>query len=281
LALAFASGLYGSRVINIVANFGADLSIGVLASPAAAGTYRLASRMVFGFTEIWFQPIKTIAWVRFSSAVRDRLGLDQEWLGLMMVLSMLAWPTLGGVAVLSDQLTVTVLGSNWLAAGPIVSILALAKSAELFEIFLDPLLGTEGASHRLFRIRIVACVVAVAGFSALAPFGAPAAAVAQVGTYLMLAIVTIRIGLKRTGVTARGLLLTLLPGAATTLLTVVSAAAAAGLAGRSGWPPIAQFACEIAAGALAWAFAVGVVFRGRVWGMIMKLKDQNTMPAAI
>ena len=73
-ALVFASRLYGGRLIAFVFNFSADLIIGTLAGPAAAGAYRLATRMVFGVSEIWFQPIKTIAWVRFSSAVRDRVA---------------------------------------------------------------------------------------------------------------------------------------------------------------------------------------------------------------
>ena len=42
-ALFFALPLYGSRLVGIVANYSADLIIGILASPAAAGSYRLAS----------------------------------------------------------------------------------------------------------------------------------------------------------------------------------------------------------------------------------------------
>ena len=74
-ALFFALPLYGSRLVGIVANYSADLIIGILASPAAAGSYGWASRMIFGFSEVWFQPIKTIAWVRFTAAARRGIGL--------------------------------------------------------------------------------------------------------------------------------------------------------------------------------------------------------------
>ena len=36
--------------------------------------------MIFGFSEVWFQPIKTIAWVRFASAARRGIGLDRNGL---------------------------------------------------------------------------------------------------------------------------------------------------------------------------------------------------------
>ena len=42
-ALIFALPLYGSRLVGIMTNYSADLIIGILASPAAAGSYRLAS----------------------------------------------------------------------------------------------------------------------------------------------------------------------------------------------------------------------------------------------
>jgi O-antigen/teichoic acid export membrane protein len=279
-ALAFASRLYGSRLIAIVTNYGADLIIGTLASPAAAGAYRLASRMIFGFSEIYFQPIKTIAWVRFSSAERAGSGLGHEWLGLMTVLSMIAWPTLGGAAVLSRQLTGTVLGNTWLAAAPVVVILALSKSGELFEVFLDPLLGTAGNTALLLRIRAGAAVVAIAGFLALAHLGPAFAAWAQAATYLSLAIVTIIVGLKRTNGTVRALITALLPGLATTALTMLAAAAASRLTGGAGWPLIAKFAADVAAGGFVWAFMAGIVFRRRTLGALLSLKDQAP-PAAM
>ena len=277
LALGFASRLYGSRVIGIITNFSADLIIGALASPAAAGSYRLASRIVFGCSEIWFQPVKTVAWVRFSSSLERtsrlaKTSLQQDWLGLMMLLSMIAWPALGCAAVLSRPLTAAVLGRDWLVAAPVLAVLALAKSAELFEIFLDPLLATTGDLRSLPRIRAAASVIAIAGFLALAHLGATAAAWAQVTTYGLLAGVTIRFGLKRTALGFPTLLARLLPGLVTTLLTMLAAAAAARLTSASALPPVASLAVDLAAGATVWAFMAGAVFRRTAVTSIAHLK---------
>jgi O-antigen/teichoic acid export membrane protein len=279
LAVAFASRLYGSRLSAVVSNYGADLIIGALTSPAAAGSYRLASRMVFGVAEIWFQPIKTIAWVRFSSAIRNHAGLDQEWMRLTMVLSMVACPALGCVAVLAGPLTNTVLGSAWIAAAPVVAILAVARAAGLFETFLDPLLATTGASHGLMLIRTAASVVTVAGLLCVARFGAAAAAWVQAVVGFALAAVTIGVGVRRTNVTARLLLETLLPGTATTVFCMLSVAGAVRLTEHFEWAPIAKLGCETGAGAVVWAIMTGVVFRQKALATVLKLRDQQILQA--
>jgi O-antigen/teichoic acid export membrane protein len=271
LALAFASRLYGSRLIGILSNYSADLIIGILASPAEAGVYRLASRTVFGVSEVCYQPIKTIAWVRFSSALRNRAGLGQEWLVLMMVLSMVAWPALIGVGVLSRQLTDVVFGSAWLEVAPIIPLLALAKTTELFEVFLDPLLALSGQSRRLLWIRVAASVVAVGGFVTLAHLGAAYAAWVQTATYTMLATTTVVLGTWLTNVDLRTLAITLWPGIVTAIVTGGVAAATADFTIQTGWPPAALVACDVGAGALAWIFMVGIVFRRGTLATITQL----------
>jgi O-antigen/teichoic acid export membrane protein len=281
LALAFASRLYGSRLIGIVANYSPDLIIGTLVGPAAAGAYRLASRMVFGVSEIWFQPIKTVAWVRFSHAVRATGRVGRDWPALMTALSMVAWPVLGGVAVLSRPLTDAVLGAAWDAAAPIVVVLAVAKAGELFEVFLDPLLATSGGTRRLLMLRAAAAVLAVTGLVLLARFGAPAAAGAQAATYAALAAVTIREGLRRTRLRGRDLLATLRPGIATTLAVMLGAAVTAHVTRGMGAVPVARFACDVGGAAAAYGFMTGVVFRRKIRDVAMALKEPGQRPTAL
>ena len=230
--------------------------------------------MIFGFSEVWFQPIKTIAWVRFASAARRGIGLGPEWLGLMLVLSMLVWPTLGGVAILSEQLTDVVLGPAWRAAAPVVVVLAVAKATALFEVFLDPLMTVSDQVRRLLRIRVVASTIAVIGFIVLARFGAIAAAWVQAGVYLMLAAVTIQIGAGDTKVRWRMFLLALLPGLATTLLTTLAAVAAREATSWTNLPPIAKLACDIGACGIVWVLASGVAFHRRVGPVLIDLRER-------
>jgi hypothetical protein len=91
--------------------------------------------------------------------------------------------------------------------------------------------------------------------------------------------VTIRVGLKRTHARFGALLVTLLPGLATTALTMIAAAAAETVTSRTGLPSIGKFACDVGAGGVVWAFMAGIVFRRRALSAILKLKEQSSVPA--
>lgn len=281
LALAFASRLYGSRLIGIVSNYSADLVIGILASPAGAGAYRLASRTVFAVSEVCYQPIKTIAWVRFASARRSRAGLDHEWLVLMVILSMVVWPALTGLAVLSSQLTDAVFGDAWLAVAAIIPVLALAKITELFEVFLDPLLTLSGQLQKLVWIRAASSIVAVGGFVMVAHLGAEYAAWVRTFTYILLATTTVVLGTTLTRVSLGTLTITLWPGLVTAIVTGGTAIVTADFTIQTGWAPAALVACDVGAGALAWIFMIGVVFRRRTLETITQLRTPSSRPVAV
>lgn len=262
-ALKFASRLFGSRVIGIAGNYGADLILGVLAGPAQAGTYRLANRLVFGVAEMWFQPIKMIAWVRFSSATRDGRRIGADWVALMAILSLVAWPALAGVAVLATPIAETLLGPSWTAAGPVIAVLALVKSAELIEIFLDPLLILSARPHWLLRVRAISCGLAIAGFTAFADYGALPAAWVQVAIYLLLAMAALAFGISQTGIHTTEIVQVLWPGLVTSVVTATAAAIAIHYTAHAQWGAATGLAVCICAGALAWGAMAGFVFRSK------------------
>lgn len=273
----FASRLFGSRLIGIAGNYGADLILGILAGSAQAGSYRLANRLVFGVGEVWFQPVKTIAWVKFSAAGRNRASFGREWVGLMTILSFVAWPALAGVACLSGRLTDVLLGDAWVAAAPVITILALAKSFELFESFLDPLLTLSDRARWLLRLRLGAACCAIAGFVAVAKFGAGPAAWVQVCIYLALGGMTLGLGVSITGMPAITVVAMLLPGLVATIATASAAAAADHVADQMQLSAVVRLAADVAGGVLAWSLVVGLIYRRRALAAIVSLQ-QPTEP---
>ena len=260
-ALFFALPLYGSRLVGIMTNYSADLIIGILASPAAAGSYRLASCMIFGFSEVWFQPIKTIAgYVRQRRAARHRTRTGMAWIDARPVDAGLA--DAGRRRHIVRKLTDIVLGPTWHVAAPVVVVLAIAKATQLFEVFLDPLMTVSDQVRRLLRIRVVASIIAVIGF-VLARFGAIAAAWVQAGVDLLLAAITIRVGAGDTKVRWRVFLLALSPGLATTLLTMLAAVATRDALSGTNLSPIAKLACDIGACGIVWVLVAGIAFHRR------------------
>ena len=256
---AFSSNIYISRIVGIVSSYSADILIGLLVSPAAAGAYRLGSRVVLGVSEIAYQPIGTMAWVHFSRA-KTTSTLRLEWLNFILVLSVTAWPALAGLAFLSRSIVHLLVGPGWDEAVPVIIVLVFARMMSMFEVFLDPMLGVHDRTPMILKLRVTASVLAVCALAMLTRYGATGAAFAQVSVSLMLGLAAICIGVRATNLSARALLHALLPGLA------VSGAALTGamLTGAlpiSAQPLILQVGLTSLGGIMFWAIVLFVVLR--------------------
>ncbi len=258
---AFSSNIYISRIVGIASSYSADILIGLLVSPAAAGAYRLGSRVVLGVSEIAYQPIGTMAWVHFSGA-RDASTLRQEWLNFVLVLSVIAWPALAGLALLSHSIVHLLVGAGWDEAVPVIIVLVFARMISMFEVFLDPMLGVSDRTPVILKLRITASVLAVSALAVLAHYGATGAAFAQVLVSLMLGLAAIRIGMRAAELSASALLRALLPGFAGTGAALVGAMLTGALP-LSAQPPIVQVGTASLGGILLWAIVLFVMLRQR------------------
>lgn len=259
-AFRFSVHVYGSRVVGTASGYSADLLIGLMVNPAAAGAYRLGSRIVQGVSTIAFQPVSTLAWVHFSRAAHDEKALRQEWLTFVTALSLTVWPALAGLALLSRSVVHLLVGPGWDEAVPVIVILAAAKMLSLFEIFLDPLLGIRDRSAVILKLRATTSIATVLILAVLARFGAPGAAAAQVLVAVFLAVCGIHVGLRTTSASSARLAGTVLPGLLSTVLTL-AAACAAGFVPRLTPTPLLHVATATAAGLLAWCVVLAVLFR--------------------
>lgn len=74
--LKFSSGLYGSRLLSFLANFGTDLILAYALSTTEAGLYRFANRLATGTVDIIAQPLRSFAIKMFGAASRLSQPLD-------------------------------------------------------------------------------------------------------------------------------------------------------------------------------------------------------------
>lgn len=260
---AFSANIYISRIVGIASSYSADILIGLLVSPAAAGAYRLGSRVVLGVSEIAYQPITTMAWVHFARVARNDAELRQEWINFILVLSVTAWPALAGLALLSHKVVHVVVGAGWDEAVPVIFVLAVARGLALFEVFLDPMLGVRDRTPAILKLRSAASLLAIIALTILARYGATGAAFAQVLVSLMLAGAAIRIGLRVTALSAGGLINALIPGSAATGATLAGASIAGWLP-LSSQPLVLQLGIAVLGGILVWAAVLFVISRRRI-----------------
>ena len=258
----FSANIYISRIVGIASNYSADILVGLLVSPAAAGAYRLGSRVVLGISEVAYQPVGTMAWVHFTRAAKDDALLRREWLNFVLVLSVTAWPALAGLALLSRGVVHLVVGAGWDEAVPVIVVLAVARGLALFEVFLDPMLGIRDRTPVILKLRSTASLLAIIALAVLARYGAIGAALAQVLVSLALAVAAIQIGLRSTVLGARDLLGALAPGLAATG-AALAGAAMAGMLPLSAQPLMLQLGVATLGGIVVWLGALFVMFRRR------------------
>ncbi len=255
----FAVNIYVSRMAGIVASYSGDVLVGILVNPAAAGAYRLGSRVVLGISEIAYQPVTTMAWVQFARTRGVPEALRAPWLALLTALSVTAWPALAGLVLDSRSVLALVVGPGWEDAVPVIAVLAVARVLAAFEAFLDPTLGVTDRSGLILRIRTVGSLAAIALLFAAARFGAVGAAAAQAVVAAGLALAATAIALRATRTRLDTLLRRLVPGIACTAATIVGAMGAIALIDPS--RPLSTIAVSVAGGATAWAATLALTLR--------------------
>ncbi len=255
----FAVNIYVSRMAGIVASYSGDVLVGVLVNPAAAGAYRLGSRVVMGISEIAYQPVTTMAWVQFARTRGVPDALRPAWLALLTALTVTAWPALAGLVLDARSVLALVVGPGWEDAIPVIAVLALARALAAFEAFLDPTLGVTDQSSSILRIRTIGSLAAVALLFAAARFGAVGAAAAQTVVSTGLALAAVTVALRATRTRPVTLLRRLVPGIACTAATVAGAMGAIALAAPS--RPLSTIATSMLGGGAAWVVTLAFTLR--------------------
>ena len=97
--------------------------------------------------ELIGEPTMTLSWALYSKASRAENrdeALRKTSDGLIRMLILLAMPVFLGVAAISGTVMAVVFGEEWVAAGPVVAILAVARLLQAHLSMLPALLGVSG-----------------------------------------------------------------------------------------------------------------------------------------
>ena len=168
---------YGKHIIavNITALFrqkADQFVVAAMLGPSQLGVYFLAARIpemaIFGVNVA----ISTVAFPTFSRIVREGGDLPPAYLRTIRTSLLLMAPVSIGIAAISDQLVSVLFGAQWLAAVPILAILALGgipltlgwSAGDVFKATGRPgLLSTISVIEVVVATPIVAAVVIATG----------------------------------------------------------------------------------------------------------------------
>lgn len=193
---------YLAVFLNFFSNYGADLVLGALLSPAATGIYRASNRLVSALTDLFAQPLQKIVQTNMSAlTARDR-SLDHSWLAIFITVAAIGWTALATLASLAHEIVPVLLGQQWLPAVPVVMIFCLVRSLTLLDSCSTVILVCGDRQRFMLRVQIVVATTVLGISALLAPYGVIAVAI---GTGFIMAGLTIRYAFEAariSGVTA-------------------------------------------------------------------------------
>ena len=178
-ALRYASGLYGTRLLMFISNFGTDLLLALFFTTAESGLYRFANRLATATVDIVGQPLRSFALNQFGAAARNGEDLEPvltRFCGVMVIL-------MGGFAatliVFGADVISLLFQPSYLAAIGALYALAFRVFAEFGNALIVPLFAAQHKTQITMFHNLLWTSVMIAAIFATAQMGLNTLAFAQ------------------------------------------------------------------------------------------------------
>lgn len=256
-ALAYSTRLLASRLMQFAQSYGAEFLIVFFIGATEVGLYRMASRIVGAVTELISEPVRMLAWSYFSRQSATGSGAEglSRLMGLIMAATAFAaLPVFMGLAVISEQLVSVLLGAQWLAAAPVLILLAAARGIAVIQMLNEPVLSIIGRVALLPRLNMLFTATSLACL-AIAGWIRPDLvniAVAQVVAAALTTSVSLYFLQRSTGFRWPSLLRRILPAGLGACVMVGAVGLALHMAGGSLHLPLVDLFMGVVVGGLAY-----------------------------
>lgn len=185
--LKFGAGITGFDLVNYFSRNMDYVLIGKYVGSGALGVYTKAYQLLMLPITQLRDPLNSVALPALSSLQNDPDKYQRFYRRFLFALSFFSMPLVIFMAVFAEELILTVLGSQWIAAGPIFRLLAFAAFIQPSLSTIGLVLITSGMVKRYFYWGVINAVVVVTAFFIGVQWGVQGVAVAYaVVTYLLL-----------------------------------------------------------------------------------------------
>ncbi|WP_333606100.1 oligosaccharide flippase family protein [Novosphingobium sp.] len=178
-ATAFSGGLYGSRLLNFLARYAADLLLGMFHSPAAVGLYRFGNRVATGATDVFNQPMSNFAATQFGSAARRDADLATPLARFAGSITLLSGLVGALIIVFAPDVIALFFQPSYLPALVVTYAMALRGAAGAGQMLVEPAFAALGRTAWVMMFDMVSTVISVAAIFVVSPFGLEALAWTQ------------------------------------------------------------------------------------------------------
>jgi O-antigen/teichoic acid export membrane protein len=262
--LGYSGGLYAGAATSYFGRYGADFILGYFLSPTATGIYRLGTRVTDALIFVVQAPIlDRIALANLSRVQRNNGPVVDEWLGILLALSVLSWSAMALLAVSAPDI-IQVLGDKWLPAVPVIVAQTVGRALFVYTALVGVLLVIRSETRLAFVLGALNTAIFVALLIVVCRYGPVWAAVAQTATAAIMAMISLRVVRRRLVVGGSTIALNFAKGLAAAVIVAVPALLMHWLAAAMGLPPMPRAVLVVGTGAALWFFVVGIVFRGPI-----------------
>lgn len=154
--LPFSLRLFGSNALAFASRNVDNILVGRFLGVASLSLYSMAYRVLVIPVQMIGQTVNRVTFPTFSRLADDRERLRTNLIKVTALLSLVTIPPMLLIAVASPQLIEVVLGSEWAATAPVLSVLAVAGARETVFSVTQSLMRAMGAGKLVLRYELLA-----------------------------------------------------------------------------------------------------------------------------
>ena len=147
----YASNLYGTRALNFLSLYGADIALGLTFSTSEAGLYRFGNRLATAAMDIVGVPLRHIALARFGTTGRNAQATATELKRFASTKLLLLTCAAAAIMVFVDDAVGILFQPEYAAAVGVAYALAVRGVTNAGNQFVEPIMASRGETGAVMR----------------------------------------------------------------------------------------------------------------------------------
>lgn len=260
--LKFGGAVMGGLVVNTLGRQMDNVLIGWRWGEAALGSYAFAYRIFLMPVQQLSNPLSEVLIPAISRLRNSEAECRKLFSFTLKVMGLVAAPPFAALAIYSEEIITMMVGSEWLAAAPILRVLAPLGAFHVFYSPIGWLMLAYGRADRYLRWTSVLTPIFILSFFLGLPWGGFGVACAYTGANALIIVPSWYYGTRDTAVRVSDILLAVVPAA---LVGVSTASICA----------VLKFSGVVEDNVTSMAFVVGIVGFSWVLGLIILVGFSN------
>ncbi|RJP51494.1 MAG: lipopolysaccharide biosynthesis protein [Anaerolineaceae bacterium] len=248
--LAYGSSIISSDIINVSIDNLGYIVIGRLYGAVQLGVYTLAYRLpeMLLMGNLWI--MASVTFPAFANIQEDMDSMRKGFLGSIRLVELIAVPVCLGLIIAAEPIILVVFGSQWLDAIPLLRILSLYVLVASVAYHVGDVYKAIGKPHVLLNMTILTLVLMALSLFVGSRFGLAGIAWAYVTAFFIERVLSFFLITHYVQISLKEIFIELLPSIKGGL--VMAPAALLVLYSTTGFDPVWQLVCIVAAGVVSY-----------------------------